>query len=40
LPPRALGLVVEWADIHKNELMENWKMAVENKNLFPIEPLK
>ncbi|MCL4533446.1 MAG: DUF4160 domain-containing protein [Deltaproteobacteria bacterium] len=40
LPPRALGLVVEWANIHKNELMENWKMAVENKSLFQIEPLK
>ena len=39
LPPRALGLVVEWAGIHKDELMEDWKMAVENKNLFPIEPL-
>ena len=40
LPPRALGLVIEWADIHKNELMENWKMAIENNSLFPIEPLK
>ena len=40
LPPRALGLVIEWADIHKNELMENWKMAIENNPLFPIEPLK
>ena len=40
LPPRALGLVIEWADIHKNELMENWKMAIGNNPLFSIEPLK
>jgi len=24
LPPKALGLVVEWASIHKNELIKNW----------------
>ena len=40
LLPMALGLVIEWADIHKNELMENWKMAIGNNPLFSIEPLK
>lgn len=40
LPPRALGLVMEWAGIHKNELMDDWIMATENKGLLPIEPLK
>ncbi|MBI5344720.1 MAG: DUF4160 domain-containing protein [Deltaproteobacteria bacterium] len=40
LPPRALGLVMEWADIHKKELFNDWSLAVENKPLFPIEPLK
>ena len=24
LPPRILGLVTEWAELHKEELMENW----------------
>ena len=40
LPPRAFGLAVEWAMIHKQELKENWKNA---SNLIPlekIEPLK
>ncbi|MHB8232395.1 MAG: DUF4160 domain-containing protein [bacterium] len=40
LPPRALGLVIEWAEIHKEELSINWKLASENKDLFSIEPLK
>ncbi|MHB8327869.1 MAG: DUF4160 domain-containing protein [bacterium] len=40
LPPRALGLVIEWAEIHKEELLINWKRASESKDLFSIEPLK
>ena len=26
-PPRALGLVVEWASEHQEELMANWEAA-------------
>lgn len=40
LPPRALGLVMEWAEIHKDELSRNWQLAMEKRPLFPIEPLK
>ncbi len=40
LPPRALGLVIEWAEIHKDELLRDWRLAVANKPLVPIEPLK
>jgi len=40
LPPRALGLVMEWADIHKKELTADWGLAKENKSPAPIEPLK
>ncbi len=40
LPPRALGLAMEWAEIHKDELIKNWDLAREKKPLFPIEPLK
>lgn len=32
LPPRVLGLVTEWAEMHQQELLENWLMlAVEGK---------
>ena len=39
LPPRALGLVAEWAALHQEELREAWQRA---KNLEPagrIDPL-
>ena len=32
LPPRVLGLVIEWAEMHQAELMENWtSLAAEGK---------
>ena len=40
LPSRALGFVIEWANIHQNELKENWQQAREHKKLNKIEPLK
>lgn len=39
IPPRALGLVVEWASQHLPELMENWHLARNNQPLEKIEPL-
>lgn len=39
LPPRVLGLVIEWAAIHQNELMENWDKAIRQETLLPIKPL-
>jgi len=27
LPPRVLGLVTEWASLHKTELLENWEIG-------------
>jgi Domain of unknown function (DUF4160) len=40
LPSRALGLVIEWASQHQDELIENWTNASEKKILNKIEPLK
>ncbi|MFC1483286.1 DUF4160 domain-containing protein [Candidatus Margulisiibacteriota bacterium] len=40
LPPRALGLVVEWAALYKNELLDDWELAKQNSKLKSIEPLK
>jgi len=39
LPPRGLAMVVEWAAIHRDELMEDWNLAVAEKPLNPIRPL-
>jgi hypothetical protein len=40
LPPRAYGLVVEWAMQHQNELQENWHSALLHKPLNKIKPLE
>ncbi|MEK7793387.1 MAG: DUF4160 domain-containing protein [Candidatus Hydrogenedentota bacterium] len=39
LPPRALGLVVEWATQHQEELMDNWERARSHQSLQRIAPL-
>ena len=39
LSPRTLGLVVEWASLHQDELKENWDLARAQKPLKAIEPL-
>ena len=40
LSPRALGLVIEWATIHGEELKKIWQQSVEHRKLDKIEPLK
>ena len=40
LPPRALGLVMEWAALHQEELLNDWELARNNESLSKIEPLK
>jgi hypothetical protein len=40
LPPRALGLVAEWASKHQDELMANWERARAHLPLLPIAPLE
>ena len=40
LPPKAVGLVMEWTKAHKNELLKDWDLAREKKSLFAIEPLE
>ncbi len=40
LPPRVHGLVVEWAALHHEELLANWRLAMAQTPLQPIEPLE
>jgi Domain of unknown function (DUF4160) len=40
LPGKALALVVEWAMMHKVELMKDWELAKASKQPEKIEPLK
>lgn len=39
LSPRILSPVLEWAFIHRDELMENWKRTERRDRLEKIEPL-
>jgi hypothetical protein len=39
LPPRSLGLVVEWASIHQQELENIWNQAANHQRLDKIDPL-
>ena len=40
LPPRALGLVIEWASIHHEELKRAWEQAMNHQMPDKIAPLK
>ncbi|HTR72658.1 MAG TPA: DUF4160 domain-containing protein [Solirubrobacteraceae bacterium] len=40
LPRRQLRLVQAWAEIHFDELRADWDLAVKEKPLNPIEPLR
>jgi hypothetical protein len=39
LPRRALNLVREWARMHREELLEDWRFCRENTVPAKIEPL-
>ncbi|HIE29107.1 TPA: DUF4160 domain-containing protein [Candidatus Poribacteria bacterium] len=39
IPPRVLGMVVEWALRHQEELLRNWELARNNQHPSKIIPL-
>jgi len=39
-PTRAQNLVLEWLELHRNELMDDWSLAESRKPLNKIEPLE
>lgn len=39
LPSRALGLVIEWASLHREELHAPWEKATDRQPLGTISPL-
>jgi Domain of unknown function (DUF4160) len=40
LPRRQLRLVLAWAELHQDELRENWRRARAGETLTSIEPLR
>ena len=40
MPNRQIKLIAAWAELHKDELEANWRLAEEHEQLFNIEPLR
>ncbi|GAB6062177.1 DUF4160 domain-containing protein [Deferrisoma palaeochoriense] len=40
LPRRQRRLVEAWAELHQEELMEDWQRLQQGRRPFPIEPLR
>lgn len=40
LSPRILGLVLEWASMYQEKLLEDWNLASNKKQLQKIPPLE
>jgi len=40
LPRRALGLVLDWAELHRTELLADWELCREHKEPSKIDPLQ
>jgi len=40
LPSRARSLVVQWATMHGEELLDDWNLARNGELLRPVEPLE
>lgn len=40
LPKSKMKLVQAWIEIHKDELMADWELAVSGEQIFRIDPLK
>jgi len=40
LPPTKMRLLVAWIEIHKDELLADWKLAASGQQPYKIEPLR
>lgn len=40
MPKKQLKLVSAWAEIHKDELLTNWELAMSEQPLYKIDPLR
>ena len=40
IPKSKLKLAQAWVEIHRDELMADWKLAVEGREVFKIDPLR
>jgi hypothetical protein len=40
MSPKGIALVQEWREIHRDELLQDWKLAEQMKPLLQVPPLE
>jgi hypothetical protein len=40
IPNRQYRLVQAWIELHRDELMADWSLAIRGENIFKIDPLR
>ena len=40
MPRKQTKLIAAWAEIHRDELLANWELAINEQPLYKIEPLR
>lgn len=40
IPPKQLRLVQAWVELHRDELLADWELALNGEDLFRIAPLQ
>ena len=40
MPKRQTKFIAAWAELHHDELLANWELAIDNQPLYKIEPLR
>lgn len=40
LPPKQKKLILAWAVLRRDELMEDWELAARKQEMFEIEPIR
>lgn len=40
MPNRQKRLIAAWTELHRDELLANWELAINEQPLYKIEPLR
>ena len=40
MPPKQTRLIAAWAEIHRDELDANWRLAITEQPLYKLDPLR
>jgi Domain of unknown function (DUF4160) len=40
MPPKQTRMIQAWIEIHQEELIADWQLAIEGGEIFKIDPLK